>query len=62
MTIKLIFPTKTADRKVLQHHIDHLHCYMIITALNALNLSYEEKIQLLQDVQLHIKLQNSDSN
>lgn len=50
MNIKLIFPTEESDLTALQERIDILHCNMIFTTLNSLNMSYSEKTQILTDV------------
>lgn len=49
MNIKFIFPTEESDLKAFQERIDTLHCDMIFATLNALEIPYSEKLQILKD-------------
>lgn len=50
MNIKLIFPQSNNELADLQRRIDIIHSDMIINTLNALDLSYSDKLLLLDKV------------
>lgn len=50
MNIKLIFPQSNNELAELQKRIDIIHSDMIINTLNALDLSYSDKLLLLDKV------------
>ena len=50
MNIKLIFPQSNNELAELQRRIDIIHSDMIINTLNALDLSYSDKLLLLDKV------------
>ena len=60
MNIKLVFPSDEKDRKALQDRIDTLHCQMIFATLNTLALTYDEKLQLLNNTQTIIAAKSFD--
>lgn len=62
MNIKIVFPTHQSDLVALQDHIDTLHCNMIFTTLNALDISYDEKLQILDDAKCIIASKNFNPN
>ena len=62
MNIKLIFPTQESELAALQECIDTLHCNMIFTTLNSLDISYDEKLQILDDAKRIIASKDFNSN
>lgn len=60
MNIKLIFPTTEETQKKLQDHIDTLHCHLIFSSLNDLDLDYEEKLLLLEETKKQLAIKDYD--
>ena len=62
MNIKIVFPSEEKDKKALQDRIDTLHCQMIFATLNELDLTYDEKLQLLKETQKIIATKSFNPN
>ena len=62
MNIKLVFPTEESDLIALQDCIDTLHCNMIFTTLNSLDIPYNEKLKILDDAKQLIASKSFNPN
>lgn len=54
MKVSFILPSTTADLNDFQDYIETIHAHIIIQRLNDLDISYENKIKVLNQVRTTI--------